>query len=403
MADPGITPNGPAIMIRDNSGTKAMLLALSLAASTCLLAGARGRQLAQAAAGGESSSQVMVDASQQWVDTNIDLRPGEKMSLTANGEITYPQQGKSQERKFGPDGLTRGFSDVIHQYAVGDAGHGALIARLGPADAGQAFLVGTSKQFVAPVAGRLFLGINQSQKDAASAQGSFQVSIAVLDPGSSAGTAATAAGPAETPVPSLTPDLLEKIPRRVTDPQGNPGDMVNVLIVGTEDDLVQAFTAAGWVKVDTSVGGTVVSGLLNTLEKKDYLTMPMSTLFLFQRVQDYGFAHAEPVRVAMARNHLRAWKSPYQVDGRPLWCIAATHDVGFERDQRNNRVTHKIDPTIDGEREYVNATLSGTGLVTQRTHVTPASPLREARTATGGSFNSDGRILVLVLKSRTGE
>jgi hypothetical protein len=171
-----------------------------------------------------------------------------------------------------------------------------------------------------------------------------------------------------------------------------------VLIVGTEAELVQVFTAAGWVKVDTSVESTVVSGILNTLEKKNYLTMPMSKLYLFDRVQDYGFAHAEPVRVAMSRNHLRAWKSPYQVDGRPLWCIAATHDVGFERDQRNNGVTHKIDPAIDGEREYVNATLSGTGLVTARAHVTPSTPLTEATTATGGSFHSDGRILVLVLK-----
>jgi hypothetical protein len=40
-----------------------------------------------------------------------------------------------------------------------------------------------------------------------------------------------------------------------------------------------------------------------------------------------------------------------------------THDIGFERDQRNHGVTHKIDPAIDGEREYVNGTLSETGLV----------------------------------------
>jgi hypothetical protein len=61
-------------------------------------------------------------------------------------------------------------------------------------------------------------------------------------------------------------------------------------------------------------------------------------------------------------------------------------------------VTHKIDPAIDGEREYVNDTLSRTGLVAQRTHVSPANPLNEASTATGGSFHSDGRILVLILK-----
>jgi hypothetical protein len=129
--------------------------------------------------------------------------------------------------------------------------------------------------------------------------------------------------------------------------------------------------------------------------------MPMSTLYLFDRPQDYGFAHAEPVRVAMSRNHLRAWKSPYLINDRALWCIAATHDTGFERDQRNNSVTHKIDPAIDGEREYVNDTLSETGLVAQRAHVTPADPLISAKTATGGEFHSDGRILVLVLKDKT--
>jgi hypothetical protein len=348
------------------------------------------------------SSRVTVDASQQWVDTNVDLNPGDKVQVTASGEITYPQEGKTQGRKFGPDGLPRGFSGLLHQYPVGDGGHGALIGRLGPPDSGQPFLVGAGKEFVAPVAGRLFLGVNQSQKDAVTAQGSFQVTIDVLKAdaaGATAGTTAAAGGPAETTVPSLTPDLLEKIPRRVSDPQGNPGDMVNVLIVGSEDQVVHAFTTAGWVKVDASVGSTLLGGLMDTLEKKDYLTLPMSKLFLFERVQDYGFAHAEAVKVAMSRHHLRAWKSPYQVDGRPLWCIAATHDIGFERDQRNNRITHKIDPAIDGEREYVNTTLSGTGLVTQRTHVRPANPLEEAKTATGESFHSDGRILVLVLKS----
>jgi LssY C-terminus len=382
---------------------KALRISQVFVITACLMAAASGQQPSPSPAAPvsqPSSYQVTIDATKQWIDTNIDLRAGEKVRFGATGQITYPAQGKSKERTFGPDGLSRGFSDVIHQYAVGDAGHGALVARVGQADTGQPFLVGASKDFVAPIAGRLFLGINQNVRDASAAQGNFQVTIAVLDPGPATGGIA-AGGPPEIPIPALTADIIEEIPLRVTDPQGNPGDMVNVLIIGTEDELVQTFTAAGWVKVDSTVGNTVVSGLLNTLEKRDYLTMPMSILYLFKRPQDYGFAHAEPVRVAMSRNHLRAWKSPYEVGGRPVWCIAATHDIGFERDQRNNGVTHKIDPAIDGEREYVNTTLSGTGLVVQRAHITPAQPLKEARTATGGSFNSDGRILVLVLKSGT--
>jgi hypothetical protein len=226
------------------------------------------------------------------------------------------------------------------------------------------------------------------------------VKIEILEEGSADAT--NVGGPVETRVAGITPGLLSKIPRRVSDPNGNPGDMVNVLIVGTQDQMVQTFTTAGWVQVDKEVKNAVLTALMNTLEKKDYLTMPMSTLYLFNRPQDFGFAHGEAVKVAMSRNHLRAWKSPYTIEGRPLWCIAATHDIGFERDQRKaGAVTHKIDPVIDGEREFVNGTLSATGLVVRRDHVTPADPLTSAKTATGGEFHSDGRLLVLVLKNTT--
>lgn len=348
---------------------------------------------------GNKSYEFDIDATGHWVDTKMDLRSGEKLRFTATGTITYPAHGKTPERSFDPAGLARNWQDLIHQYAVPDAGHGALTARLGSGDAAQPFLIGASKEYEAPVAERLFLGINQSFTDASSATGSFHVTVEVLDPGLATITAAAVGGPPDAPIPSITSRLLNRIPRTVSDPQGNPGDMVNVLIVGTEDDVVQAFKAAGWVQVDSTVKETLLEGVFDTIEKRDYLTMPMSTLYLFNRPQDYGFAHGEAVRVVMSRNHLRAWKSPYTAEGRPLWCIAATHDVGFERDQRNNSVTHKIDPAIDGEREFVNATLSGTGLIARRMHATPPSPLIKAKTATGGSFHSDGRILVLVLRT----
>jgi hypothetical protein len=342
-----------------------------------------------------------VPATKEWLDTNIDVRGGAKLRFTATGQITYPPDssyaGKSKTLgTFGPNGLPRGWADLIHQYAVKDAGHGALIGRIGSDEYAQAFLIGESKVYDVPVAGRLFVGLNQSTKEAESATGSFHVKIEILDEGSTDAT--NVGGPVDTRVAGITPDLLSKIPRRVSDPNGNPGDMVNVLIVGTQDQLVQVFTAAGWVQVDKAVGNTMLNAVVESFEKKDYLTMPMSTLFLFGRAQDYGFAHAEPVKVAMSRNHLRVWKSSYEVAGQPLWCIAATHDIGFERDQRNNGLTHKIDPAIDGEREYVNGTLSATGLVVQRDHVTPADPLTTAKTATGGEFHSDGRIVILVLK-----
>jgi hypothetical protein len=191
--------------------------------------------------------------------------------------------------------------------------------------------------------------------------------------------------------------LFSRIPRRISDKAGDPGDMVNFLIIGSQDSLEKIFTTAGWVKVDANVTDTLLHGLLESMSKESYLTMPMSPLYLFGRRQDYGWAHAEPISVVASRNHLRIWKAPFDVNGQVLWVGAATHDVGFEKDQRNNGVTHKIDPNVDLERDYVEKTLTSTGLVDEVTHILPANPMQEAKTATGGSFHSNGQVLVLKL------
>ncbi len=79
---------------------------------------------------------------------------------------------------------------------------------------------------------------------------------------------------------------------------------------------------------------------------------------------------------------------------------AATHDIGFDRDQRNKGITHKIDPDIDLERAYVRETLGSTGQVEGAGYYTPAKPVTLANTATGEQFHSDGRVLVLKLRGQ---
>jgi hypothetical protein len=196
-------------------------------------------------------------------------------------------------------------------------------------------------------------------------------------------------------MPGIDNMLFAKIPRRIGDKAGNPGDMVNFLVIGSEAAMQNVFTTAGWVKVDADVKATILHGFLESMSKESYLTMPMSILYLFGRPQDYGWAHAEPISVVASRNHLRIWKAPFQVNGQTVWVGAATHDIGFERDQRNNGLTHKIDPNIDLERDYLEKTFASTGLVTEVTHFLPDKPMQEAKTATGGGFHSNGQVLVM--------
>ena len=334
------------------------------------------------------SQEVQLTGEQSWIDTGIDVQAGEHVLVTASGKLRYADAKDDN----GPDGLPRGFKDLLRVLPFNEAGRGALLGLIGDKDVARPFVIGARRDVVAPVSGRLSVGINQTADDVG--EGTYVVRIEVYSPES--GAVRVVARQASS-LPSIDNNLFSKIPRRVGDKEGNAGDMVNFLILGSEEAMQHVFTNAGWVKVDADVKATVLHGLIESLSKESYLTMPMSQLYLFGRPQDYGWAHAEPISVVRSRNHLRIWKAPFQVSGETLWVGAATHDIGFERDQRNNGVTHKIDPDVDLERDYVEKTLSSTGLVTEISHFLPDKPMKEAKTATGGTFHSNGRVLILKL------
>jgi hypothetical protein len=191
---------------------------------------------------------------------------------------------------------------------------------------------------------------------------------------------------------------IDGLPRRVNDEFQNQGDMVNFVLVGSEQQVKDALDAASWRIADTDNKEAVLKAVLETYQKKDYLQMPMSTLYLFGRKQDYGYELAQAYSVVASRHHFRIWKAPVVWNGQTVWAGAGTHDIGFEKDQRNGKVTHKIDPAVDGERDNIGQTLQTSGKVKGLYYYLPPEPVQGAKNATGGGYHSDGRILVVLLQ-----
>ena len=215
---------------------------------------------------------------------------------------------------------------------------------------------------------------------------------------SSAANSATSLKVSDAPLDSALRKGIDGLPRRVNDQFKNLGDMVNFVLVGSESQVKSALDAANWHIADTSDTGAVLAALTDTYEKKDYLAMPMSTLYLFGRRQDYGYEMAEPIAMVASRNHFRLWKAPFTWNGQNVWVGAGTHDIGFAKDKRNGSVTHKIDPAVDGERTNVGQSLQQSGKVKSMSYYLPPNPVQDAKNATGDGYNSDGRLLVVFLK-----
>jgi LssY C-terminus len=363
-----------------------------------------------------------VSTTQSWTDTGVDLEAGDDLSFTA-----------STEQKCDPQGVTGASADGV-SLPVSDALPGALIARLQAQ--GTPVLIGSSKEIKADTSGHLFLGVNAGNK--APCQGSFAVKVhrqpqqasnrgdvlkqqlataaelflsGQLGTGSAApsnsvaGSSATSASTAsaalkvsDTPLDSNLRKGVDGLPRRVNDQFKNLGDMVNFVLVGSQQQVQSALDAANWHVADTDDKKAVLEAVMETYEQKDYLSMPMSTLYLFNRRQDFGYEQAEPIAMVASRHHFRIWKAPFTWNGQTVWAGAGTHDIGFAKDKRNGNVTHKIDPKVDGERDNIGSSLQKADKAKTLSYYLPPSPVQDAKNATGDGYQSDGRILVIVLQ-----
>ena len=166
------------------------------------------------------------------------------------------------------------------------------------------------------------------------------------------------------------------VPRFTITGDGLPGDPVNLVLIGTLQQLRAAFAIAGWSEADrlglASSWRMVRAFVLNS----PYPTAPFSTLYLFGRGQDIGFQKAID-NSPRKRHHIRFWalslaraeatvgtpsfwlntdRPPH--NARVFWVGAGTKDTGFSLTQLTFQVTHATDSDTNAERDYIIAELT---------------------------------------------
>jgi hypothetical protein len=195
--------------------------------------------------------------------------------------------------------------------------------------------------------------------------------------------------------PSELKEMSDFLPARVLDGEGREGDMLNLILLAQKEDMERAFEQAGWVRVDKSKPAVIFWHLL--WQRTHYTKLPMARFYVFGRVQDYSYAMPDPAATLTRRHHLRIWRTDYEVDGKPVWVGAATHDVAIVIDKRRVRFDHRIDPQVDVERDFIASNLAQTLLLTHKEYLASADPVYEAQTTRGQTYYSDSRMLLLEL------
>ncbi|MGD0225490.1 MAG: LssY C-terminal domain-containing protein [Terriglobia bacterium] len=190
--------------------------------------------------------------------------------------------------------------------------------------------------------------------------------------------------------------LLADAPNRCASKTKKPGDPLNLVVIGSSDQILNAYKQAGWIEPNKLNRKSGVGTARAVWDGQGYGQAPVSDLYLYGHMEDFAFE--KMLNTFLKRHHLRLWKTTATTaDGRPIWLGASTHDAGL--DVHIGVISHAIDPNLDLERAKVGADLIAGGQVAAEQLVTRPNPLSEGKTATGATWKTDGQLLVIELKT----
>jgi LssY C-terminus len=175
-----------------------------------------------------------------------------------------------------------------------------------------------------------------------------------------------------------------------------PSDITTMMFIGTEQQVQNAFTEAGWNRAAGLSEVSKFETFRAIAEQRGYKEAPVSILYLDGRPPDLVFEKLN--NTFSQRHHLRVWRRPEMFAGQPVWVCAATHDTGIDFSPEDRTFIHKIDPQIDKERAKVVNDLLLTGQVRSLALVDRPNVPQHSQNTTGDHLDTDGKMAVLILK-----
>jgi hypothetical protein len=189
--------------------------------------------------------------------------------------------------------------------------------------------------------------------------------------------------------------LVTAGPLRTHTTSGTPSDVTNLMFLGSRQQLEAAFNEAGWFEADDLSIRSAAKTVGATIRQAGYSTAPMSMLRINGQPPDLVFQKS--LNTFAYRHHLRIWKQSRTYNGKDVWIGAATHDIAISKARAGTKWSHRIDPHIDRERDWVATDLLFAGTAVAYADVDRPTAPKKASNATGDQLLTDGKMSVLEL------
>jgi hypothetical protein len=188
--------------------------------------------------------------------------------------------------------------------------------------------------------------------------------------------------------------VIENVPDRTSATGSNrPSDLVNMMFIGSRDQIESAFKAAGWTEAKAPSMRSRIRGIRAVAEFSGYLSAPMTTLLVNNTPADLSWEKG--LNDFAKRHHVRMWKQSDTWNGQEVWIGAATRDVDYAYMRPGHMFTHQIEQNVDRERDKIAHDLEFTSCTDAVDYWERPGFPRLSYNATGDLMSSDARLAVV--------
>ena len=191
--------------------------------------------------------------------------------------------------------------------------------------------------------------------------------------------------------------LVEELPWRVTTKKDIGADLLNIVFLGSQDEVTAAFREAGWHNADPPSRRTYFKNFYALLNNSGYAEQPMMTFLLEGKPEDMNWQKG--LNSYGRRDHLRIWQYTPEGSDETVWVSSSTHDTGAVLSVKYKGFVHHIAPAIDDERSAVIRDLNFAGCVKSVTYVSRPGMPTSVHNATGDVMYTDGSVAVIDLQA----
>ena len=186
-------------------------------------------------------------------------------------------------------------------------------------------------------------------------------------------------------------DLPQMLPKQSYAEDGRPMEPVNLVLIGSKEDIRRAFQRRGWKIAERLSLRSALRAVWALIGNRSYPRGPFGWGYVEGRRQDLGLERETEIHSFRQRHHIRLWRTPLR-----LQVATASFDVSASWSSSLGVPVHHIDPKLSREGSYIRHQLGVPSRYLQ------LGRRQKIHNADGDPMSWDGRALLLNLSHYSG-